>query len=275
MISALINGQTATQISLGDRGLSYGDGVFRTLRVHAGHPVAWHAHWQRLEHDCTRLGLVVPKQETLQRESARLFADDAQGERHGVLKIMITRGCGGRGYGLPEQPTQSRILQRHTLPPGAQDQPVFLGICEVRLGCNPHLAGVKHLNRLEQVLARKACVRAGLEEAVMLDHQDRVISGTMTNLFMVKNGQLRTPRLDQAGIIGATRQRVIAAAQSMGRQAQETHLTLQDCFDADELFVCNSIKGLCPVVGLQDSVFVPGELTLLLQAALQAEEDSN
>lgn len=275
MISSLINGQPATQISLGDRGLSYGDGVFRTLRIHAGRPVAWLAHWQRLEYDCARLGLVVPEQETLLRESARLFANDEPGDRHGVLKIMITRGCGGRGYGLPEEPTQSRILQRHALPQGSQDQPMFVGVCEVRLGCNPHLAGVKHLNRLEQVLARQACARAGLEEALMLDNQGWVISGTMTNLFLVKNGQLLTPRLDQAGIIGATRQRVIAAAQSMGRQTQEMHLTLKDCFDADELFVCNSIKGMCPVVRLQDSVFAPGELTLVLQAALQAEEGSN
>ncbi len=265
--SALLNGQPAKQISITDRGLSYGDGVFRTLRIHAGKPQSWNAHWQRLQYDCERLDLRPPDQALLLSEAACLFSDGGEG----VLKIIITRGSGGRGYGLPQACVQTRLLQRHPLPVEKPNQLVTLGVCTMRLSRNPRLAGIKHLNRLEQVLARAECDHAGWQEALLLDTQDWVISGTMSNLFLVKNNRILTPRLDQAGVIGATRQRIITLAGRVGLQIQETAVKLADCYDAQELFMCNSIKGVCPVVSLGEFEFDVGALTQQCMGLLQTD----
>lgn len=244
-VTALLNGQVASAISITDRGLSYGDGIFRTVLVQRGHPVAWPFHWTRLQHDCQRLGLTPPEDSLLLAECAELFK-----HADGVLKILLTRGAGGRGYTPPSDVQQTRLLLRYPEPNELPNKSLELGVCSLRLGRNPHLAGVKHLNRLEQVLARRECQTAGWQEALLLDTEGWVVSGTMSNLFIVKNNLLCTPVLDQAGVIGATRQRILSAAKKAGLLVQEKPLELGDCLAADEIFMCNSIKGLCPVTRL-------------------------
>lgn len=263
----MLNGKPATGIALADRGLHYGDGIFRTLRVRNGQPQAWSAHWQRLLHDCDRLFLPTPDAQVLLDECRQLFDD----MNDGVLKIIVTRGASGRGYTPAQAAVASRLLLRY--PPSAPwpEACADIGVCTLRLGRNPQLAGIKHLNRLEQVLARRECQQAGWSEALLLDTEGWIISGTMSNLFVVHDGRLMTPKLDYAGVIGATRERLIAAATQAGIACEQKNMGLQDCLNADEIFLCNSLMGACAVTHLRDKHFVHGEITRWCQQQLVAE----
>ena len=242
----LINGQASEQISVDDRGLLYGDGLFETLAVVSGRPCLWAPHMRRLETGCRRLGLPRPDAELLWEESHRVIPQHAAG----VLKILVTRGRGPRGYRPPGDPLPTRILQ-FALQPGDADPPPASGVkvryCSIRLGRNPALAGIKHLNRLEQVMARAEWEDPKIAEGLMLDTEGLVVEGTMSNLFLVRNGGLATPRLDRCGVAGIMRARVIALARGLGIPVEETDLRPPDVSAANGAFLCNSLIGLWPV----------------------------
>lgn len=240
----LINGLPSDQVFALDRGLNYGDGVFRTMRVCEHTPVAWSAQMQRLAHDCRRLGLPMPAAEFLYDETRRLFS----GRADGVLKILVTRGSGGRGYAPPEAVEPLRILSAHQAPPPLET--LELAESSIRLPRQPALAGIKHLNRLEQVLARRECVDHGWVDALMRDTSGYVICTTMRNLLLVIDGQWVTPALDQAGVAGATRARLMAGLARAGQPVTESCLTLSDCYAAQAILACNSVSGITPVVRL-------------------------
>lgn len=237
----LIDGMPGDRVSAADRGLNYGDGVFRTVRVSAHEPVAWATQMATLAHDCRRLRLPVPHADTLYGEARRLFA----GRSDGVLKIVITRGSGGRGYAPPQASDPVRIVSAHPTPPA--DAVLDLAESSIRLARQPALAGVKHLNRLEQVLARRECAENGWRDALMLDCAGYVIGTTMRNVVLVSRGQWLTPALCHAGVAGATRRRIMAALAGAGRPVTQAGLTLSDCYAAQAMMACNSVSGVTPV----------------------------
>jgi len=263
--AALYNGEHIAGLPLGDRGLHYGDGVFRTMRIAHERIVAWPYHWERLAADCERLALRVPARAVLESELAGLCA----GRTDGVLKLMVTRGEGGRGYTPNPEAPGARLLFRYpapTWPPEHAREGVDAGVCEHRLARNPALAGPKHLNRLDQVMARTECRRLGVPEALMRDTEGWVVSGTMSNLFAVLGGTLVTPPLDVAGVAGATRQRLLAAAERHGRGVAIRRLTVADCLSADALFFCNSLMEIWPVRSLDGRCWpVAAEIDLCRQ----------
>jgi len=252
----LVDGEWQAHLPADDRGLAYGDGVFRTLRVEAGEPVAWGVHLQRLAHDCGRLFLPVPDKKQLADDVDRLFS----GGRSGVVKIMITRGSGGRGYTPPLEGSR-RIVSAHPLPEDSDRQsPLILTCSPVILGQQARLAGVKHLNRLEQVLAREECRRAGTEDAVMCDHEDRVICTTMRNLLFVSaEGEWLTPALTRAGIIGATRQRLTSALSAAGVAVHETDIARSQLQTFRGAVACNSVGGVRSVSQIDGCIFAESE----------------
>jgi len=244
--SVLINGSAADWLPVTDRGLNYGDGVFRTLRVARHEPVAWQAHMTRLRHDCERLLLPFPDATLLRTEARHLFRQRAQG----VLKIVITRGSGGRGYAPAGADTPRRILSAHALPEPVEQ--LQLMPAAVRLARQPALAGVKHLNRLEQVLARQECAQRGVADALMLDSAGFVIATTMRNLLLRIDGRWLTPALTQAGVAGATRARIMGALAGSNSAVRTMELTLDACRHADAAIACNSVGGAVPVTRLAD-----------------------
>ena len=254
----LVDGEWQTYLPADDRGLAYGDGVFRTLLVIAGQPVAWGVHLQRLAHDCGRLFLPAPDRKLLADDVDRLFGDG----RSGVVKIMITRGSGGRGYSPPTEGSR-RIVSAFPLPEGVDEQsPLVLACSPVILGQQPRLAGVKHLNRLEQVLAREECQRAGTEDAVMCDQEGRVISTTMRNLlFVCPAGEWVTPSLVRAGIIGATRQRLTGALAAVGAVVHERDINLSQIEKFCAAIACNSVGGVRAVNQIGACLFPDSEST--------------
>ena len=258
----LVNGEPGETISVADRGLAYGDGVFETLLLDAGQPVWWDAHLARLQRGCDALGIRCPEPRLLREEVARLAHDAARG----VLKLTLTRGVSTRGYAAPAELSPTRIVSLAPWPgiaPASVQQGVEVRWCRTTLARQPLLAGLKHLNRLEQVLARREWDDAAIAEGLVCDTEGRVISATAANLFLVRDGRLSTPALTRCGVEGTCRDWVL----------QQTAVGVQDIdreavLGADELFLSSSLRGILPVARLDGHQYAPGPMTRQLQHAL-------
>lgn len=263
-----IDGRESAAIAVLDRGLQYGDGCFTTLRVCAGRALFLAAHLDRLARDSARLGIPCPPSELLRDEVQGLMAQ--AGLKDGVLKLLLTRGQGGRGYRWPEPMQTTRVLSLHPGPsyPDANYQHgVRARTCTLRLGRNPQLAGIKHLNRLEQVLARHEWNDADIAEGVLLDSAGYLVEGCVSNVFWIKRQRLYTPRLDQCGVAGVMRGLILRWAAALDIPVTEVRARPAALFEADETFVSNSVIGLWPLRQLdQHRWLAPGLLTQQLSA---------
>lgn len=263
----LINGTAGGCIDPRDRGLQYGDGLFETIAVQDGQPRHWHRHMNRLQRGCVRLAMSEPDYEELEREAASVCA----GIDRAVLKIVWTRGVAGRGYGAPSVESPTRIVASYPYPeypPAHTEEGIRVRWCAHRLGSNPALAGIKHLNRLDQVMARSEWSDSRVAEGLMRDLSGNVVCGTMSNLFMVKQEQLVTPDLSMGGIAGITRERILEIASALGVKSEIRAVTQHEIAAADELFVCNSIHGIWQVRFLDGHTWPAGTLCKTFQSQL-------
>jgi 4-amino-4-deoxychorismate lyase len=265
----LIDGTIADSIPIDDRGLMYGDGVFRTLRIAAGRPCWWDEQLAKLTQDCARIGLLAPDAATWQAD----YDQVAPGLTDGVLKLAVTRGSGPRGYLPPVTSEPRRLMQFHPLAPNSI-QPARDGvaarICALRLAQQPRLAGIKHMNRLENVLARAEWSEPDIHEGLLLDQAENVISGVMSNLFIWHQDRLLTPRLDQCGVAGVARARLMRLARARGLRVDETALRLQEVFAADEVMLTNSVMGVRRVVRLESKTWLEPVISPRLAELLDA-----
>jgi len=267
----LINGVQRTSLDITDRGLQYGDGVFETIRVQQGIPLYLSKHIQRLLDGCRQLFIRFSDQVVLNREIKTLSASI----QHGIVKIIVTRGTGGRGYRCPEQTKPTRILSTHPIPDypvEAFTRGVRVRVCETRLSENPYLAGIKHLNRLEQIIARNEWNAAEISEGLVLDTHANVVEGTMSNLFCVKNGRLYSPAIDRCGVKGVMRSVVIELARAHNIIVDIGRITLDEVKNSDELFLTNSVIELWPVSWLEDTCFNVGPITAKIKNWLGIEK---
>jgi 4-amino-4-deoxychorismate lyase len=242
----LVNGLPGEAISAEDRGLSYGDGVFRTLRVQQGYPVSWLLQYAKLSRDCGALKIFCPAAELLLGEIQSLCFQ----QQDCIAKIIITRGVGRRGYAPTIGENSTRIISISATPQYDTNffsSGIALHVCQLRLGNQPVLAGIKHLNRLENVLAAGECQEVGLPEGLLQDERGFVISGTRSNLFSLRNGTLYTPDLSQCGVAGVQRERVMAWAAAQGLPCKIKQIRMEELLGADEIFLVNSVFGLWPV----------------------------
>ncbi len=246
MDRSLINGEVTTKISAADRGLLYGDGLFETIAVIAGRASLWTYHMERLSEGCRSLGIPPPDESLLFKEVGSLIS----GLDRGVIKIIITRGSGGRGYRPSAEALPNRIITLHSWPayPAVWfKEGIALRLCNIRLSSNPMLAGIKHLNRLEQVLARQEWSDPEIYEGLMLDGEERVIEATQSNIFLLQEGKIITPDLSCSGVAGVARRLVIESAKILNIPLKIKAVTLQQLRDADALFLTNAITGILPV----------------------------
>jgi 4-amino-4-deoxychorismate lyase len=261
----LINGAPGDSIGLNDRGLHYGDGLFETIAVRSGSCRFLDMHFQRLKQGCARLKIPVPDERILQIELRQL----SQSFEHAVAKIVLTRGEGPRGYRLPDTCIPTRIVGiEQTTPQQYPEAGVAVRFCTTLISRNPLFAGLKTLNRLEQVMARAECNDAGVAEGLMFNDRDEVICGTMTNVFLASKGILYTPSLKECGVNGIMRQQVIAVAASKGIEVQEASLTKDDLNSADEIFLTNALIGLWPVTMLAGQAIRQGKIGAAIRADL-------
>lgn len=264
----LINGVSDATISPLDRGFAYGDGVFRTIRVKHGRATAWAEHYAKLVADSRRLSFACPDAGLWQEDIERLFADQADG----VIKLMLTRGIGERGYAVADHANVTRVAIRSPLPNYPQqntDVGIQAHLCQTRLAHQPLLAGIKHLNRLENVLARQEWTDPSISEGVMLDQDGLVIEGVMSNIFVRSGTMLSTPDLQQCGVAGITRQRILDIAPSLGLSTDITSLTLDMLMKADEVLMCNSLYGAWQVVDFNGRTWPVAPLAGRLRQTLQ------
>lgn len=264
----LVDGEPRDALPATDRGLHYGDGVFTTLALREGRACWLDRHLERLGAGCERLHIPAPPTEQWRADLDTVLA----GETDAAVKLVVTRGSGGRGYAPPTDAKPRRIVIRYPLPEHPADyaeRGVTLRIAETRLGLNPRLAGIKHLNRLEQVLARAEWdqVASGIPEALMLDVKGRLVEGTMTNLFAVKAGVLITPDLSECGVEGVMRRVIIDQARSQGIAVAIRELYPDILATVDELFVANSVNGIWPVIACGEYRYHAGAMTRRLQQA--------
>lgn len=272
-MTALVNGQPTRCVDLADRGFQYGDGTFTTIAVRQGVPLFWALHLARLERDCQRLLISFPGSECLEPDVRRLCMTQLEG----VLKIQISRGIGGRGYRLPQPQRVTRVLSMHPLPeypPELWKVGVEIRVCGSRLGINPRLAGIKHMNRLEQILARAEWAADEIREGIMLDAEGYVTEGTMSNVFLVKDGTLHTPKIDRCGVAGVMRGITIATAQENGVDFVESRVTLEELYAADEVFLTNCVIGLWPVRRCEHRTYGIGPITEEIDRWLRTKAES-
>ncbi len=261
----LLNGEVKHCIEFSDRGFQYGDGLFETIEIIDGIPVFLDQHINRLIAGCKRLLIPSPDLSILKKEAFQL----AKNSKHAVLKLIVTRGSGGRGYRQPSTIEATRLFSLHPYPsyPGEiADQGIKVRFCTTRLGSNPVLAGIKHLNRLEQVLARAEWDSIDIYEGLMMDLNDQVIEGTMSNIFFAKDSCLYTPEITQCGVQGIIRDIIKQIAREHQIPVIETAISQDDIYNADEVFVTNSVIGIWPVKQVQTHKYKVGLITQKIQS---------
>ena len=242
----IVDGNRTDVISVFERAFQYGDGLFETIAIRSGKPALLNLHLNRLNKGLETLGIASVDLHQLQTDILRYANqfDDA------VLKLVISRGQSQRGYKVPDniKPTIVYSLSEKSYPASLADiQPVRVKLCQTPVSINPVLAGLKHLNRLEQVLARNEWHDPDITEGLMCDTDGNVIEATAANLFIVKDNILYTPDLTRSGVAGTARQVVIAAAQQIALPCEIKQLGVEECMKADAMFLTNCLVGVLPV----------------------------
>jgi 4-amino-4-deoxychorismate lyase len=240
----LINGTESARISADDRGLLYGDGLFETMAAIDGRVQHLDLHLARLEEGCRRLRMPVPSSGLIAEECSRVL----EGIGQATVKLMVTRGAGPRGYRPPAEPSITRIVNALApRPRGDKLPPLTVRLCQTRLGQNPLLAGLKHLNRLEQVMACAEWDDPEIGEGLMLSMDGRLVCATAANVFLVLGGRLVTPEIRDCGVSGVMRQVVLAAARDLGIPTAVEDVRPESLDVAEEVFVTNAVIGIRPV----------------------------
>lgn len=263
----LINGKPSAGLSVIDRGLGYGDGVFRTFLVKSGVPHHWELQYQKLSHDCQALGISCPNNDDLISDVQTLFTDSADA----VGKIIVTRGESSRGYAVPVEIKANRIVIKSALPTYPlknQTQGIKLHLCDLKLGVQEKLAGVKHLNRLENVLARMEWNDTNIADGLLLDSNGNVIECTMSNIFARFGNDLITPSLDQCGVAGIARARIIENSKYLNLDVKIEALKLDKLMQSDEVIICNSLFGAWQVVDFNNKQWLKQDLDTQLREML-------
>ena len=242
----LINGSEQNTLAVNDRATQFGDGSFTTARIIKGRVQQMTAHVGRLQQACERLSIPFSDWQRLTHEMSLLAARQDEG----VLKVIISRGAGGRGYSGSACDVPTRIISVSAFPAHYarwKEAGVTLALSPVPLGRNPYLAGLKHLNRLEQVLIRSHLEQTDADEALVLDSDGWLTECCAANLFWRCGQDVYTPHLDQAGVNGIMRQFIMAQLAHSPFRVVEVNARLSELAQADEVLICNALMPVIPV----------------------------
>jgi 4-amino-4-deoxychorismate lyase len=263
----LVDGRRAA-LDPADRGLAYGDGLFETMAADAGR-IRWlDYHFARLREGCRRLRIAAPDEDVIRSE---IGAHCPTGSR-AVIKLIVTRGSGARGYAPPATANPTRILSISSWPNypiSHYTDGITVRSCRIRLGENPALAGIKHLSRLEQVLARLELEQSDAEEGLLLDSRGCVVGGTSSNVFAVCGDRLLTPPLTRCGVKGVMRRIVLETARQLGIRAVEQDFEPAVLHEASEMFMTNALFGVWPVNRLDEHEYRSMETARQLMRSLR------
>ena len=274
IITTLINGEPIDLINSQDRGLQYGDGLFETMLVRNGVVCFLSRHLRRLQHGCNILGI----DKTNIKQLSTTLQQQAANNEQAVIKVIVTAGNSARGYKRSSDSQFNTIIKVSAMPEADNGRCIKAMLCTTRLARQPSLAGIKHLNRLEQVLARNEWDDESIQEGLLLDTDNWLIEGTMSNIFLAKDGQLKTPDLSQCGVAGIMRSVVIDLAQAAGIVVNISQISEAELKTADEIFMTNSlfeVRPVCEITGIAH--YNPGPITEALQKeiSMRATHDTS
>lgn len=269
-LASFVNGVSSRFISADNRGLAYGDGIFETILLRNGELIFLEEHLRRLQQSAIALGIAVDSS-ALRTDIQKIIPAK---KSCGVVKIILSRAALVPGYGGSQGASGDRVVLLQAARAEdrvAWEQGVDVGVCEMRLARQPRLAGHKHLNRLEQVLAATELQENTWREGLMLDTDGVLVEGTRSNVFVVKHGQLITPSLDYAGVRGVMRDKIIAACVALDISVSNYALNVEELAESEEIFICNSVFGIWPVRSLAGNAYSPGKYCRKLQQHFTAE----
>lgn len=254
--------QINQMLDMQERGLHYGDGLFETLlKVNADIPL-WSNHYHRLQRGCKKLCISLPDEKWLLDK----IAAETSGYDSAIVKLIVTRGIGGRGLEMPTVNQASVFVLRY--PYTAIDHTELeldVAICQTRLAINPNLAGIKHLNRLDYVLAAIELAEIGNKnEAILRDTDGYIVEGIVSNLFFCLSGEVYTPSLEFAGVEGIMRQQILKYLEDQAIQVNIGRFNCDLLLSASECFLCNSVHGVRPVRSIDDASYSTGAISQML-----------
>ena len=264
----LINGCKQQTTNVSDRSFQYGDGCFTTMLVKNGKIQFWQQHLERLQHTTIKLAIAPPDWDKVEQWANQLIERD---KSLMGIKILLSRGSGGRGYASEGCHDTQVVISAFDYPEHYlqwQSEGVELGVCETQLGLNPLLAGLKHNNRLEQVLIKQEISLLGFDDCVVLDIANNVIETSASNIFWVKDQILYTPVLNQAGVTGILRAKIIHFASQLNIEIKRVEAALDELYHADEVFMTNALMGIIPVVKIASRCYQPSDVTAQFQEKL-------
>lgn len=270
----LVNGVPGNVLGTADRGLQFGDGVFETMRIVNSRPVLADLHWQRLQHGLNALGISLDI--SVAQAQLQTLLDHAAAEDlcEGVAKLIVTRGNSARGFAAAQSSEPNIVCRWQSLASNTNASyrdGIELQPSAIRLPDRPHLAGAKHLNCLEYVLARAALAGKANCDALMLDGRGNIIEASSSNLFLLCDGQLLTPELDRCGIAGTMRRWIMQSlAPELGLSCMEKILPASALGAAQEVFICNSVQGVVPIVVCNEYQWSPGSVSRSIQQRVEA-----
>jgi 4-amino-4-deoxychorismate lyase len=244
-LSHWVNGQLGGAIDATDRGFAYGDTLFETFRCHLGKVHLWDYHAERLRRGLETLDIRCSLGRVEQQLGQGLEWLREQEIEQAAGRLAVSRGPAGRGYrSAGGEPTL--VLSLGEIHPWRRPHaPLQVAICRTRLGCQPALAGIKHGNRLEQVLAARELDVLGMDEGLQLNTRGELVCAVSGNILLVSNGQLMTPPIVDCGVAGTVRRLVLdELAPALGLPAIEKVLLPADLDTADELMVSNAVAGI-------------------------------
>ena len=279
-ILTLINGKFKDSISVLDRGLAYGDGFFETMQWLGKNNESlqgvefWNRHVKRIIKSAKILKIKIPNKNIFaEYKNKILTAAQKKDIYEGILKIIITRGVGGRGYSYENnmKPTIIFIVFPNAIP--KQIESVNVKICKSTISDNVDISGLKHLNRLDSVQARSEWNNKNIFEGIFIDNNENILEGTMTNIFFVKNKSLVTPSIISSGINGIMREVVLVYGKKFFNEIIIREIRKHEIENFDEMFLTNSIIKVLPVKKCGKKKFTISNSTKKLVNFFQEKEN--
>ncbi|QYK03309.1 aminodeoxychorismate lyase [Shewanella psychrotolerans] len=259
-----VNGARQETVSAFDRGLAYGDGLFATMRCTKEGVLFIDTHMARLTQSAKRLGIQWQPSIELKQLIASLVQQEHKSFNGDFcLKLLLSRGVGGRGYQPPEKAATTEVISFHPIPSHYrqwQSTGIALQTSNMRLALQTRLAGMKHLNRLEQVLIKAQILGEGFDDWLVLDTQNTIIESSMANLFLIKNSQVVTPSLHLSGVAGVMREQLIYWFIESGFDIDIRPVTYSELGEFEHVLLSNSLFGVVGINRIDQWFFSPSEL---------------
>lgn len=262
---AFINGKEQSRISISNRNFQYGDGLFETCVVKDNQILFWEKHLLRLNEGCKKLKIKNIDKSIWLKDIKKALS--LTPKKNCVVKLILSRGDSQRGYGYPDDILPVRVVIVSELKNAKAKKSFSLEYAQSGYHSNPILAGIKHCNRIEQVLARATLTR---DEAIMLDENQNIISVTQGNIYFISGKKLVTPKLDRCGVIGSRRSLILELAKSMELNVKEDNISINEVRNADEVFISNSIIGIQSVSSIEDYYLPKSRMTEKIKKAFES-----